>query len=110
MKMEETTRRIESPVHPGGVLLREFLEPMGISRYKLAKDIDVPAPRVYEIINGRRSISADTALRLSRYFGLSDGYWINMQAHYDKELAKMQSGEEINRNVKPLAATAKSAD
>ncbi len=106
MTLEETTRRVEPPVHPGGVLRREFLEPMGISRYKLAKDIAVPAPRVYEIIRERRSISADTALRLSRYFGLSDGYWINMQAHYDKELAKMQSGEEIESQVKPLAAPA----
>lgn len=103
--MEDTTRRVEPPVHPGGVLRREFLEPMGISRYKLAKDIAVAPPRVYEIISERRSISADTALRLSRYFGLSDGYWINMQAHYDKELAKMRSGAEIERQVKPLTAS-----
>lgn len=103
MAQEEATKRTEPPVHPGGVLLREFLEPMGITRYKLAKDIGVPAPRVYEVISERRAISADTALRLSRYFGLSEGYWINMQAHYDKELAKMRSGEDIEREVTPLA-------
>ncbi len=74
------------PIHPGELLREEFLEPMGITAYRLAKDIGVPAPRVYDIVGEKRGISADTALRLSRYFGMSEGYWINAQAHYDLEV------------------------
>jgi addiction module HigA family antidote len=95
--------KIMPPIHPGELLLEEFLEPMGIMPYRLAKDIGVLPPQVYEIVKGERSISADTALRLSRYFGMSEGYWINAQAHYELELEKDRAGEQIEREVHPLA-------
>jgi addiction module HigA family antidote len=84
-----------APTHPGEILLTEFLEPMGISQYRIAKAIDVPARRINEIVHGKRGISADTALRLSRAFGLSDMFWINMQAHYDAEIARDHIGTEL---------------
>jgi len=68
------------PIHPGEVLLEEFLKPLGISQYQLAKDISVPARRINEIVHGKRSVSADTALRLARYFSLSERFWLNLQA------------------------------
>ena len=77
-----------APTHPGEILLTEFLEPMGISQYRIAKAIDVPPRRINEIVHGKRGISADTGLRLSRALGLSDMFWINMQAHYDAEIAR----------------------
>lgn len=95
--------RIYPPIHPGELLSEEFMEPMGITPYALAKGIGVDQMRVHKIIKGERSITADTALRLSRYFGMSDGYWINAQSHYDLEMTKMERGEEITRAVKPLA-------
>ena len=91
------------PIHPGELLLEEFMEPMGITPYRLAKDIGVLPPRVYEIVRGERSITADTALRLSRYFGMSEGYWIRAQAHYDLEVEKDRAGWKIEREVQPLA-------
>jgi addiction module HigA family antidote len=91
------------PIHPGELLLEEFMEPMGITPYRLAKDIGVLPPRVYEIVRGERSITADTALRLSRYFGMSEGYWIRAQAHYDLEVEKDRGGWKIEREVQPLA-------
>jgi addiction module HigA family antidote len=84
-----------APTHPGEILLSEFLEPMGISQYRIAKAIDVPARRINEIVHGKRGISADTALRLSRALGLSDMFWINMQAHYDAEIALDHIGTEL---------------
>ena len=90
-------------MHPGELLKEEFLEPLGITSYRLAEDIGVRPPRIYEIVRGKRSITADTALRLSRYFGMSEGYWINAQAHYDLELEKDRAGERIEREVKPRA-------
>lgn len=90
-----------APVHPGELLREEFLEPMGISAYQLAKDIGVPGPRIYDLVREKRGISPDTALRLSRYFGLSEGYWMRLQAHYDLEVAKDQAGEAIEREVRP---------
>ena len=75
-------------IHPGEILLTEFLEPMGISQYRLAKDLDVPQTRIADIVNGRRSITADTALRLAKYFGMSDSFWVNLQAHYDLEVER----------------------
>ena len=75
-----------SPVHPGEILLEEFLKPMGLSQYALAKDINVPARRINEIVHGDRSISADTALRLSLYFGMTENFWMNLQARYDLEI------------------------
>lgn len=77
-----------APTHPGEILLTEFLEPMGISQYRIAKAIAVPARRINEIVHGKRSITADTALRLSRALGLSDMFFINMQAQYDAEIAR----------------------
>jgi addiction module HigA family antidote len=77
-----------APTHPGEILLTEFLEPMAISQYRIAKAIDVPARRINEIVHGKRGITADTALRLSRALGLSDMFFVNMQAHYDAEIAR----------------------
>lgn len=95
--------KVMPSVHPGELLKEEFLEPMGISPYRLAKDIGVLPPRVYEILHGSRSVSADTALRLSRYFGMSEGYWLRAQAHYDLETEKDRVGEKIEREVRPLS-------
>jgi len=95
------TKRI-TPIHPGEILLEEFLEPLGISQYRLAKDISVPARRINEIVHGKRSITADTALRLSRYFGLSDRFWLNLQARYDLELEKDKLEGRIETEVKVL--------
>jgi antitoxin HigA-1 len=87
-------------VHPGEILLEEFLEPMKISQYRLAKDINVHPRRINEIIHGKRSISADTALRLSRYFGLSERFWLNLQSRYDIEIEKDKLGGRLEREVK----------
>ncbi len=90
------------PIHPGEILLEEFLEPMGISQYKLAKDISVPPRRINEIVQGKRSISADTALRLSRYFGLSERFWLNLQARYDLEVEKDKLELRLTKEVRVL--------
>ena len=82
-----STRKM-APVHPGEILFEEFLKPLGISQYKVAKDISVPPRRINEIVQGKRSITADTALRLARYFGLSERFWINLQSRYDIEVEK----------------------
>ncbi len=95
-----------APVHPGEILLEDFLKPMGISQYRLAKDIAVPARRINEIVHGKRAISADTALRLSRYFGLSERFWMNLQARYDLEVEKDRLGERLEREVRILGAGA----
>ena len=84
-----------TPTHPGEILKTEFLDPMGISQYRMAKTIDVPPRRINEIVHGKRGISADTALRLSRALGLSDMFFINMQAHYDAELARKQIAAKL---------------
>ena len=88
------TERI-APVHPGELLLEEFLKPMGVSQYRLAKAINVPPRRINEIVHGERAVTADTALRLSRFFGLSDAYWLNVQARYDLEMARDRIGDEL---------------
>ena len=88
------------PVTPGELLREEFLVPMGISQYRLAKEIDVPAQRISEIVNGRRSIPADTDLRLCRFLGLSKGYWLRAQAVYDTEVAEARLAEALKR-IKP---------
>ena len=93
------------PVHPGEILLEEFLKPRGISQYRLAKDINVPSRRINEIVHGERAISADTALRLSRYFGMSENFWMNLQARYDLEIQKDQLGNRLEREVKWYLAT-----
>jgi addiction module HigA family antidote len=91
------------PVHPGEILLEEFLNPMGLSQYALAKDISVPARRINEIVHGDRSISADTALRLSRFFGMSENFWMNLQARYDLEIQKDQLDGRLEREVRVYA-------
>ncbi|MCC5809891.1 MAG: HigA family addiction module antidote protein [Ectothiorhodospiraceae bacterium] len=90
------TRQIAYP-HPGEILQEEFLGPMGVTAYRLAKEIGVPQPRIGEIIAGRRSISADTALRLSRFFGVSDGFWLGLQADYDLATRRDQMEGELAR-------------
>lgn len=84
-----------SPITPGELLMEEFLKPMGISQYRLAKEIGVPAQRIGEIVSGKRAITADTDLRLCRFFGLSDGYWLRGQARYDTEMAKDVLGKTL---------------
>ncbi len=88
------------PIHPGEILLEEFLNPLQLSQYRLAKDISVPARRINEIVLGKRSISPDTALRLSRYFGLSDRFWINLQARYDLEVEKDKLADRLDHEVR----------
>ena len=88
------------PIHPGEILMEEFLKPLGISQYKLAKDINVPARRINEIVHGKHSITADTALRLSRYFNLSERFWLNLQARYDLEVEKDKLNDRIEAEVK----------
>ena len=90
------------PVHPGEILLEEFLKPMGISQYRLAKDISVHPRRINEIVHGKRSITANTALRLLRYFGLSERFWLNLQTRYDLEMEKDRLEGRIEREVKVL--------
>jgi addiction module HigA family antidote len=86
-----------APIHPGEILLEEFLKPMEISQYRLAKDISVSPRRINEIVHGKRAISHDTALRLSRYFGLSERFWMNLQARYDLEVAKDRLQDRLGR-------------
>jgi addiction module HigA family antidote len=87
------------PIHPGEILLEEFLKPLAISQYRLAKDISVPARRINEIVHGTRAISPDTALRLSRYFGLSERFWINLQMRYDVEIEKDHLQNRLDSEV-----------
>ena len=98
------SKRKFDPIHPGVILLQEFLGPMGISQYKLAKDISVHPRRINQIIHGNRAISADTALRLSRYFWLSERFWLNLQARYDLEVEKERLEGRLEREVKVLAS------
>ncbi|MCL5996888.1 MAG: HigA family addiction module antitoxin [Chloroflexi bacterium] len=93
-----------APIHPGEILLEEFLKPLGISQYRLAKDINVPARRINEIVLGKRAISPDTALRLSRYFGLSERFWINLQTRYDLEKEKDKLQDRLEKEVIVYAA------
>ncbi|TET98948.1 MAG: addiction module antidote protein, HigA family [Anaerolineales bacterium] len=88
------------PIHPGEILLEEFLKPMGISQYRLAKDISVSPRRINEIVHGKRRVSADTALRLERYFGLSEGFWLRLQARYDLEVEKDRLNERLEKEVR----------
>jgi addiction module HigA family antidote len=91
------------PVHPGEILLEEFLRPLDVSQYQLAKDLGVPARRINEIVHGQRRISADTALRLARYFGTSERFWMNLQARYDLEIEKDRLGTALD-GIRPLSA------
>lgn len=87
------------PVHPGEVLLEEFLEPLGLSQYRLAKDISVPPRRINEIVHGNRAVTADTALRLARYFGTSDRFWLNLQTSYDLDIERDRLGDRLQTEV-----------
>ena len=93
------------PIHPGEVLVEDFMKPLGLSQYRVAKDIGVPALRISQIVRGQRSITPDTALRLARYFGTSATVWLRLQARYDLEMAEAKITKRINREVKVLQAT-----
>ena len=99
-----TTRKI-SPIHPGEILKEEFLDPLGISQYRLAKDIHVPPRRINEIVHGERSISADTSLRFARDFKMSALFWVNLQAHYDLEIVSNRLSNKFDKEIKVFAAT-----
>ncbi len=90
------------PVHPGEILLEDFIKPLGLSQYRVAMDIGVAPLRISQIVRGKRAVTADTALRLARYFGTTPGIWLRLQAQYDLEVAQAKDGEQINRLVKAL--------
>lgn len=92
-----------APVHPGEILLEEFLEPMRISQYRLAKNISVPPRRINEIVHGKRAITADTALRLARFFGNSELFWLNLQTRHDVEVERDRLGDRLESEIKAHA-------
>ncbi len=100
-----TGRRL-APIHPGEVLREEFLKPLKLTRYRLAKETGVPQRRIDEVCSGKRAVSADTALRLGRFFGLEAQFWMNLQARYDLEVAERGSRKRIEREVRPLSQAA----
>lgn len=93
-----------APIHPGEILLEDFLNPLGISQYRLAKEMKVYPRKINEIVHGKRAVTADTALRLARYFGTSAELWMNLQAHYELEMARDEIESKILAEVQPLAA------
>jgi antitoxin HigA-1 len=101
-KSRSVGRRAHPPIHPGEVLEEEFLKPLGLSQYRIAKDISVPPRRINEIVHGLRGISADTALRLARYFATSEEFWMNLQAHYDLEVEKDRLRGRLKKEVAVL--------
>ena len=94
------------PIHPGEILMEEFLKPMGISQYRLAKDISVPPRRINEIVHGKRAISADTALRLGRFFRISPQFWLNLQTRFDLEVTEDLLAERLEKEVQVLNSNA----
>jgi len=90
------------PIHPGEILFDEFLKPMGISQYRLAKDTSVPPRRINEIVHGKRSVTADTALRLGRFFGMSPQFWLNLQTRYDLEVTEDLLEDRLDNEVHAL--------
>ena len=94
------------PIHPGEILIEEFLKPMGLSQYRLAKDISVPPRRINEIVHGKRSISADTALRLGRFFGIAPQFWLNLQARFDLEVTEDLLADRLEKEVQVLSSNA----
>jgi addiction module HigA family antidote len=102
-------RKKISNVHPGEILLKDFMEPFNLTQYHIAKDIGVPPRRINEIVHGKRAITADTALRISRYFGTTAQFWLNLQAHYDLENLKDKALRRIEHEVHPLADTHRKA-
>ena len=94
------------PIHPGEILMEEFLKPMGISQYRLAKDISVPPRRINEIVQGKRSITADTALRLGRFFKVAPQFWLNLQSRFDLEVAEDLLADRLDKEVSVLTTNA----
>ena len=94
------------PIHPGEILMEEFLKPMGISQYRLAKDISVPPRRINEIVHGKRGVTADTALRLGRFFGMSPQFWLNLQTRYDLEVTEDSLANRLDKEVNILKSSA----
>ncbi|MEK7677107.1 MAG: HigA family addiction module antitoxin [Verrucomicrobiota bacterium] len=95
-----------NPVHPGEILLADFLKPLGISQYRLAKDLHVPLRRINEVVLGRRGVSADTALRLARYFKTTPQFWLNLQSHYELDTARLTTESTITKTIQPAPALA----
>ncbi len=104
-RMANMSRNKRPPIHPGEILLEEFLGPLAISQYRLEKDTSVPPRRINEIVRGSRSITADTALRLARYFGTTEHFWLNLQVHCDLEVERDRLGDRLIREVKLLRST-----
>ena len=92
------TKKLD-PVHPGSILLEDFMKPLGLSQYRVATDIGVPPLRISQIVREKRAVTADTAMRLARYFGTTAGIWMRLQAQYDLEVAERSSGAEIEKSV-----------
>lgn len=101
--MKRTETEMLEPVHPGEVLFEDFMKPLGLSQYRVAQDIGVSPLRISEIVRGKRAVTADTAMRLARYFGTSSAVWMHLQAQYDLEVAEREYGNEILANVPELA-------
>lgn len=96
------TKKLLDPIHPGEILLEEFLKPLSISQHQLSRAIDVPITRVNDVVNRKRAITPDTALRLARFFGTSPAMWMNLQQRYDLEVTARQLGPELNKSIQPL--------
>ena len=109
MREKMPKNKILSPIHPGEVLLEDFMKPLGLSQYRLAHDIGVSPIRISQIVHGQRAITVDTALRLARYFGTSAAVWLRLQVRYDLEVAETELKERIQREVKVLTPPASSA-
>ena len=99
---DDSAAEVLEPIHPGEILKEEFLDPLGVTQYRLAKDTGVPPRRINEIVHGRRSITPDTALRLARYFGMSPEFWLDLQGHHNLERARDALGDRLEREVRPL--------
>ncbi|MCP4200686.1 MAG: HigA family addiction module antidote protein [bacterium] len=97
------SKRAFEPIHPGEILLEEFLKPLGLSQYRLAKGISVSPRRINEIVHGKRAVTADTALRLARFFGTTDGFWLNLQTRFDLESERDRLGNLLDAQVEVLA-------
>ncbi len=102
--MPRKRKKVRSPVHPGEILIEDFLKPFGISANKLARELRVPSNRIVKIVNAERRITADTALRLARFFNTTPDFWMNLQTHYDLEKAQDEIATTVERDVRPYAA------
>lgn len=102
--MQKPVGRFRAPIHPGAILKEDLMEPYGLSMNQLAKDLKIPANRISQIIRGKRAVSADTSIRLGRYFGFSPGYWHNMQKHFEFECVRRSSQAQIEKQIRPREA------